>query len=90
MTTSGTIAVIGTGVLNAQSSTSLIKDLPQGNTGKLMTHPGYNDADLDKLRKARLRASRDVEREALQAVKEVNQIELTNFGGLVATETSSS
>jgi hypothetical protein len=88
VTTSGTIAVVGTGVLNAATVRSLLTGLPEG-TWELVTHPGYNDADLDKVR-TRLRGSRDIEREALQAVKEFGEIELTNFGGLVTTEKGSS
>ncbi len=88
VTTSGTIAVVGTGVLNTATVRSLLTGLPEG-TWELVTHPGYNDAELDKVR-TRLRASRDIEREALQAVKEFPEIELTNFGGLVATEKTAS
>jgi hopanoid biosynthesis associated protein HpnK len=80
LTTDGTIAVVGTGVLNAATMRSLLGNLPQG-TWELVTHPGYNDADLAKVR-TRLRASRDVEREALLAVKEFDGIELVNFDGL--------
>jgi predicted glycoside hydrolase/deacetylase ChbG (UPF0249 family) len=87
VTTSGTIAVVGTGVLNTATVRSLLSSLPEG-TWELVTHPGYNDADLDKVR-TRLRASRDVEREALQAVKDFPEIALTNFGGLVETDKSS-
>ena len=83
-TTDGTIAVVGTGVLNRETVRSLLKSLPEG-TWELVTHPGYNDADLDKVR-TRLRGSRDVERVALDAVKEFAEIELTNFGGLGAAE----
>lgn len=79
-TTDGTIAVVGTGVLNAATVRSLLKALPEG-TWELVTHPGYNDADLAEVR-TRLRASRDIEREALQAISEFPQIELANFGAL--------
>jgi predicted glycoside hydrolase/deacetylase ChbG (UPF0249 family) len=79
-TTDGTIAVVGTGVFSADMVRSLLGQLPEG-TWELVTHPGYNDADLDKVR-TRLRASRDVEREALQAVKEFPGIELISFGQL--------
>ena len=44
-TTSGTIAVVGTGVLNAATVRSLLSAMPEG-TWELVTHPGYNDADL--------------------------------------------
>jgi len=46
-----------------------------------MTHPGYNDADLARVR-TRLRASREVEREALLALQGQPELELISFAGL--------
>jgi hypothetical protein len=72
---------------------SLLKGLPDG-TWELVTHPGYNDTDLDKVR-TRLRGSREIERAALQVVKEFPSLELinfealSNFSGLVAPEKAS-
>lgn len=80
LTTDGTIAVAGTGVLDAAMVRSLLRKLPAG-AWELVTHPGYNDADLDKVR-TRLRASRDIERGALNALKEFPALELTSFAGL--------
>jgi hypothetical protein len=77
VTTDGTIAVAGTGVLNADMVRSLLRQLPEG-TWELVTHPGYNDTDLDKVR-TRLRASREVEMGALAAVKEFPEIELVSY-----------
>jgi hopanoid biosynthesis associated protein HpnK len=82
VTTEGTVAVAGTGVLNAATVRSLLSKLPAG-TWELVTHPGYNDADLDKVR-TRLRASRGIELEALVTVKEFPEIELVSFAGLGA------
>jgi hopanoid biosynthesis associated protein HpnK len=82
-TTDGTIAVVGTGILTGATLRSLLEQLPEG-TWELVTHPGYNDADLDKVR-TRLRASRETEREALQTIKEFPEIELITYGQL-ATE----
>lgn len=79
-TTNGTIAVVGTGTLDADAVRSLLGQLPAG-TWELVTHPGYNDADLDKVR-TRLRASRDVERHALEAITEFQDVELISFAGL--------
>jgi predicted glycoside hydrolase/deacetylase ChbG (UPF0249 family) len=81
-TTAGTIAVVGTGVLDAAAVRSLLSAMPDG-TWELVTHPGYNDADLARVR-TRLRASRDIEREALRAIKEFPHIELTSYAGLVS------
>ena len=80
MATDGTIAVVGTGTLNGDAVRSLLKQLPAG-TWELVTHPGYNDADLEKIR-TRLRESRDVERNALQAIREFPGVELISFAGL--------
>jgi hopanoid biosynthesis associated protein HpnK len=81
-TTDGTIAVVGTGILNAATLRVLLRELPAG-AWELVTHPGYNDADLQKVR-TRLRASRDIEREALLTIKEFPAIELVSFARLQA------
>lgn len=80
VTTDGTIAVLGTGILNAAMVRSLLAPLPEG-TWELVTHPGYHDADLDQVR-TRLRASRDIEREALLTLREFPQVELIPFSAL--------
>lgn len=82
VTTGGTIAVAGTGALDASTLRSLLKQMPAG-TWELVTHPGYNDADLERI-PTRLRASRDVERAALPAVKEFPTVEVINFAALRA------
>lgn len=79
-TTDGTIAMAGTGSLDASGLRSLLQKLPSG-TWELVTHPGYNDADLAKV-DTRLRDSRDVERQALQAIREFPAIELASFACL--------
>ena len=80
ITTDGTIAVAGTGTLNEATLRSLFEQLPAG-TWELVSHPSYNDADLARVR-TRLRASRDVERLALTAIREVPGIELISFAEL--------
>ena len=80
VTTDGTIAVAGTGVLDAGMVRSLLKRLPEG-SWELVTHPGYNDAELARVH-TRLRASRDIERNALQALREFPATELISFAGL--------
>lgn len=80
-TTDGTIAVAATGVLDASALRSLVRHLPPG-TWELVTHPGHNDADLARVR-TRLRASRDVEREALATMKEFPAIDLISFRNLI-------
>ncbi len=79
-TTDGTIAVAGTGTLDAATLRCLLEQMSAG-TWELVTHPGYNDADLARVR-TRLRASRDVERQALAAIKEFPTIRLVSFADL--------
>jgi hypothetical protein len=62
----------------------LLRDLPEG-TWELVTHPGYNDADLARVR-TRLRASREIEREALEAIREFPEVQLISFADLAAPE----
>ena len=81
-TTDGTIAVAATGVVNADTVRALLGKLPPG-AWELVTHPGYNDADLDRIR-TRLRASRDIERNALQAIGEFPGVELVSFASLTS------
>jgi predicted glycoside hydrolase/deacetylase ChbG (UPF0249 family) len=63
-TTDGTIAISATGTLDANTLAQLLRALPASGTYELCCHPGYNDADLDRIT-TRLRAHRDTEREAL-------------------------
>ena len=87
-TTDGTIAVAATGVVNADTVRSLLQKLPPG-AWELVTHPGYSDGDLDKVR-TRLRASRDIERNALQVIAEFPGVDLVSFAGLIAFPATSS
>jgi chitin disaccharide deacetylase len=82
-TTDGTIALAGTGTLDAEALRSLLRQIPAG-TWELVTHPGYNDADLAQVH-TRLRASRDIERVALAAIPQVPGIELISFANLEPT-----
>ena len=51
--------------------------MPDG-VWELVTHPGYNDADLSRAR-TRLLAQREVEMQALAVVAEAREIELISF-----------
>ncbi len=77
-TTDGAIGVLATGTLDRETVASLLRKLPEG-TWELVTHPGYNDADLAQAH-TRLLASRETERYALQVLREFPQIELVRFG----------
>ncbi len=76
--TDGTLAVVSTGTFDAATVRALVAALPEG-TWELVTHPGYNDADLDKVR-TRLRASREIEREALMVLREFAAVKLISYG----------
>ena len=80
VSTDGTIAVAGTGTFEADTVRALLGNLPEG-AWELVTHPGYNDADLDQVR-TRLRESRDKERLALGAVREFPSVDLISFAEL--------
>ena len=79
-TTGGTLGVSGTGALDTVTLHRLLDRVPAG-TWELVTHPGYNDADLGRVR-TRLRASRDIEREALPVLREFPALHLIPFSEL--------
>jgi predicted glycoside hydrolase/deacetylase ChbG (UPF0249 family) len=79
-TTGGTLGLSGTGALDALVLHRLLDRVPAG-TWELVTHPGYNDADLARVR-TRLRASRDIEREALRVLHEFRALRLIPFSEL--------
>ncbi len=79
-TTDGTLGVLATGTLDAATLASLLRNLPAG-TWELVTHPGYNDADLAGAH-TRLLASREMERQALASINLKDEIELISFSRL--------
>lgn len=76
-TTDGTIGITATGVLNDRHLNRLLRDAPAG-VWELVTHPGYNDSDLAKIPTA-LRASREVERQALHRLRETESFDPISF-----------
>jgi predicted glycoside hydrolase/deacetylase ChbG (UPF0249 family) len=64
-TTDGTLGIAATGSLDAATLRAALHALPDG-LWELVCHPGYNDRDLDAVT-TRLRATRDIERQALLA-----------------------
>jgi predicted glycoside hydrolase/deacetylase ChbG (UPF0249 family) len=64
LTTAGTIAISATGQFDGATLAQLLAALPPEGAFELCCHPGYNGPDLDRVR-TRLRAHRDIEREAL-------------------------
>lgn len=79
-TTAGALGVLATGTLDAATVASLVSALPEG-TFELVSHPGYNDAQLAQVR-TRLLASRETEREALLTLRRFQAIEFISFAGL--------
>jgi hypothetical protein len=79
-TTNGSLGVLATGQLDAGLIAAFLRTLPAG-TWELVTHPGSNDADLDQVR-TRLRASRPIERQALQSIQPRPGLELISFAQL--------
>jgi predicted glycoside hydrolase/deacetylase ChbG (UPF0249 family) len=62
-TTDGSLGVSVTGALDLKLFTAIVESIPEG-TWEFVTHPGYNDAALDKVH-TRLRASREKELQLL-------------------------
>jgi predicted glycoside hydrolase/deacetylase ChbG (UPF0249 family) len=85
-TTDGAVGVLATGTLDAATVSSLLQNLPEG-TWELVTHPGYNDADLAKAH-TRLLASRETERDALHVLMNFPAIRLITFNDLHASSSS--
>ena len=83
-TTGGALGVLATGTLDAAAVASLLAALPEG-TFELVSHPGYNDADLAQAH-TRLLASRETEREALHALERFPAIKLISFAALNSTD----
>jgi hopanoid biosynthesis associated protein HpnK len=82
VTPHGCIGIVATGGLNQQTFRQLIENLPEG-TWEFVTHPGYNDAELDGIH-TRLRHARENELAILTSpeAKEVLQreeIELISY-----------
>jgi chitin disaccharide deacetylase len=88
VTTEGAIGVLATGTLDAKSVEGLVRSMPQdGKIYELVTHPGYNDADLARV-STRLRQSRETERQALLGLRSAPNLELISFAGLQQPQTA--
>jgi chitin disaccharide deacetylase len=89
-TTDGTIGISATGSLYGETLREILNAMPAEGTFELVCHPGYNDRDLDRIT-TRLRAHRDVERNALltelpRAALNPNAPQLINYGNLRASQ----
>lgn len=86
LTTDGAIGVLATGTLDPATLTSLLRAMPHG-AWELVTHPGYNDAELAHAG-TRLLASREIEHTALSSAAFPPDIELIHFGNLTHRNSS--
>ena len=76
-TTDGAVGVLATGSLNLANLKTILSAMPEG-TYELVSHPGYRDADLE-CANTRLLGSREIERNALMALRELRGVELISF-----------
>jgi predicted glycoside hydrolase/deacetylase ChbG (UPF0249 family) len=86
LTTDGTVGVSATGNLASNTLAQILSALPPSGTFELVCHPGYNDADLDRI-PTRLRAHREIEKQALLAtipamLSQPNAPSLIHYGNL--------
>jgi chitin disaccharide deacetylase len=84
VTTGGSLGVAGTGALEKATLHRLL-DRVRAGTWELVTHPGYNDADLARIPTS-LRASRDLERKALPILREFHALNLISWNELTPRE----
>jgi hopanoid biosynthesis associated protein HpnK len=82
-TTDGAIGVLATGTVNIATVNALITAMPEG-TFELVSHPGYRDEQLAKAN-TRLLESREIERNALMAIRDYRGIDLISFASLDRT-----
>lgn len=81
VTTDGSIGVLATGTLNLSVVHALISAMPEG-TFEFVSHPGYRDEALSRAN-TRLLESREIERNALVAIKGYSGLDLISFAGLM-------
>jgi chitin disaccharide deacetylase len=83
-TTDGALGVLATGNLDTATIRSLLATVPPG-TWELVTHPGYNDKELEQVR-TRLKESREAERQALTGLGKLDGLELISFAQLAGSD----
>ena len=79
-TTEGAVGVLATGTVNIAVVNALITAMPEG-TFEFVSHPGYRDEQLARVN-TRLLESREIERNALMAIRDYRGIDLISFAGL--------
>jgi predicted glycoside hydrolase/deacetylase ChbG (UPF0249 family) len=88
VTTDGALGVLATGNLDSAQFDTLLGNLPAG-TWELVTHPGYNDADLARAH-TRLLSSRERERQVLSSFRQFSSIERISFADVSMTAPTAS
>jgi chitin disaccharide deacetylase len=78
LTPDGSLGVAATGILDQRLLELIVESLPDG-TWELVTHPGYNDADLDRVA-TRLRQSRETELQLLTSADFRQQLDRSGIG----------
>jgi len=86
LTADGTLGISATGNLNATTLLEILGVFPTSGTFELVCHPGYNDAELDRIT-TRLRSHREIEMQALKSaiparLSQPNPPELIHYGSL--------
>jgi predicted glycoside hydrolase/deacetylase ChbG (UPF0249 family) len=86
ITTDGTMGVSATGNLTSDTLSQILYALHPAGTFELVCHPGYNDADLDRI-PTRLRSHREIEMRALLTaipalLSQPNAPSLIHYGSL--------
>lgn len=79
-TTDGAVGVLATGSVDIATVDALLTAMPEG-TFELVSHPGYRDEYLARSN-TRLLESREIERNALMAIKDFGGIDLISFSCL--------
>jgi hopanoid biosynthesis associated protein HpnK len=79
-TTDGAVGVLATGSVKIATVHALITAMPEG-TFELVSHPGYRDEQLARAN-TRLLESREIERNALMAIRDYRGIDLISFCAL--------
>jgi hypothetical protein len=79
-TTDGAVGVLATGTVNIATVNTLIMGMPEG-TYEFVSHPGYRDDQLARMN-TRLLESREIERNALMAIKDYGGLDLISFADL--------
>lgn len=85
VTTDGAVGVLATGNLTIATVNALINGMPEG-TFEFVSHPGYRDEQLARVN-TRLIESREIERNALMAIKDYGGLSLISFADLAHSAT---